>query len=494
MRNAADPVYSVIVPGSLASVFIESLSSPPGPVVLQPSTTSVTIAGAAASVLGPDNQGGVLVLVPSDTPLRTVDVKVAYQLQGFSLTGSTTINCIHSLFGLFTLGFGYGPALARQGSDAQANNLLHPAHPGDFVTLWGTGMGDATPDQVRVLLGGHAALVTYAGPAPGLPGVDQVNFLVPDDPTIPDGCSVALEVDVAEYRSNLSRISKATAPGPCASGTNLSMDQMALLDAGGSIEDVSFFIDSHVLPQRDGSFVRTESFGASSNMLNERLLGPGPLFADDVFYSCAPPGVNARLTDADSFDPGGEGDIGPKIVLTGPSTSSTVPSLAPWLYQLILPPSAPAASPDRVVPSYFAPGSWQVSGGGNSVIEPYQSQISVPPAIQVTNLSNLQTIDVKNDLTVQWDPTGYNPGDVVTLNVTIAALAPIVVCHAHASDGQITVPANLIQIPGATSALFLISVQGSGTRFPIARNDGTTLPGGFDFRFSESFAAMIQSQ
>ena len=214
VRNAADPIFSAVVPGSLASVFIESRFTPPGPVVLKPSTTAVTFNGRPASVLGSDGQGGVLVLVPSDTPLGNVDVKVAYQFQGFNLTAAANFNCVHSLFGVFTLGFGYGPALARQGSEEQVNNLLHPVHPGDIVALWGTGMGDATPDQVRVLLGGHAAPVLYAGPAPGFPGVDQVNFQVPDDPAIPDGCSVALEVDVAaEYRSNLSRLSKSSAPG-----------------------------------------------------------------------------------------------------------------------------------------------------------------------------------------------------------------------------------------------------------------------------------------
>jgi hypothetical protein len=355
-------------------------------------------------------------------------------------------------------------------------------------------MGDATPDQVIVLLGGHPAPVLYAGPAPGVPGVDQINFQVPEDPAIPDGCSVALEVDVAGFRSNFSRLSKSSAPGPCPSAINLSLDQMTQLDAGGTVNDASFFIFGSVTPQMDGSFVRTESVTALSDRLNSRILGPGPLFADDIFYSCARPVLLAPVTGADAFQRGGDLNIGPQVVLTGPSTSNTVPFLAPWLYELDLPVSPPAESPDRVAPSYFAPGTWQVTGGGNSVMASYQSQLIVPSAIQLTNYSSLQSIDATNDLLVQWNSDGYNPGDVVTLSVTIASLTPIAVCHAHASDGQITVPASLIQFPNATSASFTISVQGSLTPVSISLNDESTLPASFAYAFEQSFTATIQSR
>jgi uncharacterized protein (TIGR03437 family) len=496
VRNAADPIFPLVVPGSLASVFIESLHIPPGPVVLQPSTTSVTINGLPVSVLGSDSQGGVLVLIPSDTRLGTVEVKVAYQFQGSNMTGSTNVICIHSLFGVFTLGFGYGPALALQGSDRQKNDLLHPAHPGDMVTLSGTGLGDATLKQVRVLLGGHAVPVSYAGPAPGMPGVDQVNFQVPDDPAIPDGCSVALEVDVAGSRSNFSHLSKASAPGPCQSAINLSVDQMAQLDMGGTIDDGFFFIYSSLDLQSDGSFVRTESFTALNSTLNARILGPEPLFADDVFYACARPPLMVHVTDTDAFDRGGEPDIGPKIVLIGPSSSDSVPELEPWLYELDLPAGAPAASPVQVSPSYFVPGTWQVTGGGNSVIGPYQSHIIVPPSIQVTNYRNLLSIDVTKDLLVQWNPVGYSWADVVTLSVIIApaSLTPIAVCHAHGTDGKIVVPANLIQFPYATSASFTISVQSPDLPVFVSLNNGTTQPAGLSYGFSESFTAKIQSR
>jgi uncharacterized protein len=62
--------------------------------------------------------------------------------------------------------------------------------PGIFVatldnghaTLWATGLGGA---QARVTVNGTAANITYSGPAPGWPGLDQVNLQLPPGITPP---------------------------------------------------------------------------------------------------------------------------------------------------------------------------------------------------------------------------------------------------------------------------------------------------------------------
>lgn len=68
------------------------------------------------------------------------------------------------------------PAIfTRDGSGTGAAAVLRT---GDFVSLFltGLGIGAATP---VVLLNGAPATVTYAGPAPGFPGLDQINFQLP---------------------------------------------------------------------------------------------------------------------------------------------------------------------------------------------------------------------------------------------------------------------------------------------------------------------------
>jgi uncharacterized protein (TIGR03437 family) len=53
---------------------------------------------------------------------------------------------------------------------------------GNAVSLYLTGLGNSvTPPAV--LLDGTGTEVTYSGPAPGYPGLDQINFLLPVDVT-----------------------------------------------------------------------------------------------------------------------------------------------------------------------------------------------------------------------------------------------------------------------------------------------------------------------
>ena len=51
-----------------------------------------------------------------------------------------------------------------------------------YATLWSTGLNGA---QARVTVNGIAANVTYSGPAPGWPGLDQVNLQLPGGATSP---------------------------------------------------------------------------------------------------------------------------------------------------------------------------------------------------------------------------------------------------------------------------------------------------------------------
>ena len=100
--------------------------------------------------------------------------------------------------GLFTINSsGSGPgAILNQNSSV--NFPQNPADRGSVIVLYGTGHGQTNPPSitgriatqvaiplafpVRVTIGGREAVVTYAGPAPGLvSGATQINAIVPED-------------------------------------------------------------------------------------------------------------------------------------------------------------------------------------------------------------------------------------------------------------------------------------------------------------------------
>jgi uncharacterized protein (TIGR03437 family) len=100
----------------------------------------------------------------------------------------------------FTLdGSGSGPAIVVAvpvSGDAHLVNTLNPAHGGDTVVIYCTGLGgvdssldagDATPisplapasDAISVTVGGQAAQVAFAGLVPEFTGLYQINAVLP---------------------------------------------------------------------------------------------------------------------------------------------------------------------------------------------------------------------------------------------------------------------------------------------------------------------------
>ena len=75
------------------------------------------------------------------------------------------------------------PSLFSNGvlnQDNTINSLDHPAKAGSILQIYATGIPDSA--TVSVLIGDRSNLVPlYAGPAPDVPGVQQVNVAIPDD-------------------------------------------------------------------------------------------------------------------------------------------------------------------------------------------------------------------------------------------------------------------------------------------------------------------------
>jgi uncharacterized protein (TIGR03437 family) len=118
---------------------------------------------------------GLLAVVPSDMPFGLADVSVL--LDG-SVNRRFTVNVVRHEIGLFAVaGYGVGPSVAQniaRGTKTVANRLTSAALPGQYLTLWATGLGDLTTSEVTAEVAGKNVSLTYAGSAPGLPDLYPV--------------------------------------------------------------------------------------------------------------------------------------------------------------------------------------------------------------------------------------------------------------------------------------------------------------------------------
>ena len=79
--------------------------------------------------------------------------------------------------GIFTVAGGTGQAAATN-EDGSINTESNPAERGSIISLYATGEGSDV-NVISLKIGGYAAELLYAGPAPGFPGLMQVNARVP---------------------------------------------------------------------------------------------------------------------------------------------------------------------------------------------------------------------------------------------------------------------------------------------------------------------------
>ena len=83
-----------------------------------------------------------------------------------------------ALFSISDDGRGQGAIWhAQTGQIASANS---PAVAGEALSMYTTSLLDGSPIPPQVIVGGRLAHVLYFGAAPGYPGYNQVNFVVPD--------------------------------------------------------------------------------------------------------------------------------------------------------------------------------------------------------------------------------------------------------------------------------------------------------------------------
>src|SRR5215831_17099699 len=229
--NAASWAPSGMTNGDIAqgSIFVVT-GSDLGPATLiaasnYPLSTTQGLGGTTIQVVV-GSQGFDCIMVYSSS------TQVAAILPSRTLTGSGTLNLtsqgsratfpikvVAGSFATFTANQrGYGPGIFTDTS-FRLKSPVSPAHPGDVLVAWGTGIGATTGDETlpppqvdlktgaEVFVGGKPSTILYGGRGSS-PGLDQINFTVPDGVS---GCFVSVVVRVRSVISNFATLAVAPA-------------------------------------------------------------------------------------------------------------------------------------------------------------------------------------------------------------------------------------------------------------------------------------------
>jgi uncharacterized protein (TIGR03437 family) len=161
VTNAADFHPGPVVPGSLAAVFGSGLSG---------QNVSVTFDGMAAKLLYTGAKQ-INLRIPPELSGRTSSQMVVTVDGAASAPVDVALAAVAPA--IFT------PGILNQ--DNTVNGSKNPAPAGTVLQIFGTGMQDSGGTVVIKIQDRDNLVPLYAGAAPGLPGVQQVNVAVPAD-------------------------------------------------------------------------------------------------------------------------------------------------------------------------------------------------------------------------------------------------------------------------------------------------------------------------
>ncbi|MDA0207521.1 MAG: hypothetical protein O3A53_13570 [Acidobacteria bacterium] len=356
-------------------------------------------------------------IIPSALPACETEVRVSYNGIASELTPLMIVDAEPGLFTVNQSGRGAAVVQNYESPSSQPlNGLTSPAMPGQYIILWATGLGPivgsdniAPPvgnlrDDIRVrMLGGPgppiSIPVAYAGRAPGLPGVDQINALLPDDGSVDLACYVRLAVEVGDsiFYSDAT-ISTTETPGTCHHPWGLSTEKLADLDNGGNVSFLKIQIGDENGYAR---LANTDALGIQPFFLSGRKLLPGEPSTSIPSWPGQPsaggPDSLLALTGV---------DLDGEILFVGPDGRN---------FRFIRDEAAGTYFPgDSPYEDLWIGGEWTLRFPGGDGTPFFQTDFWIAPLPSVEPPS---AVSLNEDLTLTWDGSGYRKGDVVRVRL-----------------------------------------------------------------------------
>jgi uncharacterized protein (TIGR03437 family) len=163
--NAASLASGPIAPGEIVTVFGSGFSD----------TQTQLLLGGSAAKLFYTSPTQINALAPATLSVNSTSM-LSVVVNGNTVAESPA-PVASAAPGIFTTAAGTGEAAANN-QDGSINSVSNPAPRGSVVSFYATGQG-STPGTVVLTVAGYQAQLLYAGPAPGFPGLMQINALIP---------------------------------------------------------------------------------------------------------------------------------------------------------------------------------------------------------------------------------------------------------------------------------------------------------------------------
>ncbi|HLY20480.1 MAG TPA: hypothetical protein VKR61_24805 [Bryobacteraceae bacterium] len=477
----------------------------PLPTSIQGTSVSVTVGGTTlpayieyAATGGIQSQ--INAVLPSNTPAGAGTLTIT---SNGATSAAFPITVTAHSFGIFTWNSaGTGPGIM---TNAVTNQLFlpfpsgeaGPSKPGDYVTIWGTGLGpvdaggeasgapaqinlcaSASSCPVTVWIAGQQATVVYAGRS-GFTAVDQIDIILPASA---GGCYVQVAVQYGPAISNFASIPADGEGASChdADGTNFN-DIVPALGLGSANVAVVGLLSNLVTLDIPGQGPIAWDYdtvvgqvGVFSPLAVESFQGfvPAPSVGNCRVspFLKSPPPVDPVLSSVQELHAG-------SMSVTGPNGTLGV-SQNNGYFQLVggeditdVKTGCPSSSGNACAPFFLdtngwntpawvysiLPGVYGVSFGGGLDVYHFSMGIEVVAAAASFKWTNQDSIGTSisrgSPLTIQWtggDPNGFV--DITMISSTLASGAPqdntpgiLAECVAAAGPGTFTVPAYVLQ-------------------------------------------------
>ncbi len=478
-------------------------SSYPLPKAVQGTSVSVTVGGTttdayvefAAQLTSTLAQ--VNAVLPSNTPTGTGTLTVTYN---GTASNAFPITVTAQSFGTFSFNSaGSGPGIM---TNAVSNAIVTPfatvkpstaSTTGDYVTIWGTGLGPADPTTegtapptqtnlcgsgdtcpVTVWVAGQKATVTYAGRS-GYTAVDQIDYIVPAGV---QGCYVQVAVQTGSVIGNFTSIAVDPTGPTCSDGDGINYaDISSMVASKGNATVASFGLLSNYvvftippLPAIpwDNDTV-TGVIGTYSAATLDTFQGiasvPSAGNCTVVQFEGYPPPVDPALAAVSFLDDGAS------LSITGPNGTQSVAQdksghgyeglVGGSTIQNIFTPGTP----------FFLSSSYAISSGNYTVTSPGGSSVgalssgNIPVSSAAASFvwSNQSTVTASAiprnaPLTITWtggDPNGFV--DITAIGSTLQTGTPtattpgaLVECMAPTTAGQFVIPTYVLQMLPST--------------------------------------------